>query len=146
VRWQAALCGLGRLDEADEVYRAIEADAGTGDGGGSGRRTDLRPQQPPPTSGLVVGDATRDGRFATDPSLAGLTGCPLLVVPIVSQGQPRAVLMMENQLRGTRLHQAGFARIALLRPAVRRPGHVAQPCPVILLAHAMNFSGSSFAP
>ncbi|HVQ96719.1 MAG TPA: diguanylate cyclase, partial [Mycobacteriales bacterium] len=47
---------------------------------------------------LVVVDATRDDRFATDPYLAGLTSCSLLAVPILSQGQPRAMLMMENRL------------------------------------------------
>ena len=47
---------------------------------------------------LVIDDATRDDRFAADPYLAGLTSCSLLVVPILSQGQPRAMLMMENRL------------------------------------------------
>lgn len=55
----------------------------------------------------------------------------------------------EELLAAGDLHLAGFARIALLRAVSAcgaAPGHVAQPCPVILLAHAMNFSGSSFAP
>ena len=39
---------------------------------------------------LVLDDATRDDRFAGDPYLAGLPACSLLVVPILSQGQPRA--------------------------------------------------------
>jgi len=47
---------------------------------------------------LVIDDATRDDRFAADPYLAGLTSCSLLAVPILSQGQPRAMLMMENRL------------------------------------------------
>jgi diguanylate cyclase (GGDEF)-like protein len=47
---------------------------------------------------LVVDDATRDDRFATDPFLIGLVSCSLLVVPILSQGRPRAMLMMENRL------------------------------------------------
>jgi diguanylate cyclase (GGDEF)-like protein len=47
---------------------------------------------------LVVEDATRDDRFSADPYLSGLDSCSLLVVPIISQGEPRAVLMMENRL------------------------------------------------
>ena len=47
---------------------------------------------------LVVDDATRDDRFAADLYLAGLTSCSLLVVPILSQGRPRAMLTMENRL------------------------------------------------
>jgi len=47
---------------------------------------------------LVVDDATRDDRFAADPYVAGLAVCSLLVVPILSQGQPRAVLVLENRL------------------------------------------------
>ena len=47
---------------------------------------------------LLVGDATKDDRFATDPYLARLERCSLLVVPISSQGVLRAVLMLENEL------------------------------------------------
>lgn len=47
---------------------------------------------------LLVEDATGDDRFASDPYLAGLERCSLLVVPILSQGVPRAVLMLENRL------------------------------------------------
>ncbi|ABM39345.1 trifunctional serine/threonine-protein kinase/ATP-binding protein/sensor histidine kinase [Polaromonas naphthalenivorans] len=47
---------------------------------------------------LLVEDATRDDRFARDPYLAGLARCSLLVIPILSQGVPRAVLLLENQL------------------------------------------------
>ena len=47
---------------------------------------------------LVVGDATRDDRFARDPYLAGMDHCSLLVVPILTRGEPRAMLVLENQL------------------------------------------------
>ncbi|MBN1172193.1 MAG: sensor domain-containing diguanylate cyclase, partial [Micromonosporaceae bacterium] len=52
-----------------------------------------RTQQP-----LLVRDALRDERFATDPYFAGLDQCSLLVVPIMATGVLRAVLMLENQL------------------------------------------------
>ncbi len=47
---------------------------------------------------LLVEDATRDDRFASDPYIAALERCSLLVVPILSQGVPRAMLLMENTL------------------------------------------------
>jgi signal transduction histidine kinase len=47
---------------------------------------------------LVVGDATGDDRFARDPYFAGITGCSLLAVPILSRGALRAVLLLENRL------------------------------------------------
>jgi diguanylate cyclase (GGDEF)-like protein len=47
---------------------------------------------------LVLDDAPRDDRFAADPYLTGLPSCSLLVVPILSQGQPRAMLVLENRL------------------------------------------------
>ncbi|WP_432826404.1 AAA family ATPase [Dactylosporangium sp. CA-092794] len=47
---------------------------------------------------LVVGDATRDDRFAADPYFADLTCCSLLAVPIISRGTLRAVLLLENRL------------------------------------------------
>jgi signal transduction histidine kinase/DNA-binding NarL/FixJ family response regulator len=49
---------------------------------------------------LLVEDATRDDRFANDPYVAGLERCSLLVVPILIQGAPRAMLMLENRLSG----------------------------------------------
>jgi signal transduction histidine kinase/HAMP domain-containing protein len=45
---------------------------------------------------VVVEDATRDPRFSQDAHFAGLERCALLIVPIVHQGRPRAVLMLEN--------------------------------------------------
>jgi signal transduction histidine kinase len=47
---------------------------------------------------LVVPDATDDDRFARDPYLAGLAGCSLLAVPVLSRGTLRAVLLLENRL------------------------------------------------
>jgi PAS domain S-box-containing protein len=47
---------------------------------------------------LLVPDATHDDRFSRDPYLEGLDSCSLLVVPILSRGAPRAMLLMENQL------------------------------------------------
>ncbi|HST81115.1 MAG TPA: AAA family ATPase [Kineosporiaceae bacterium] len=55
-----------------------------------------RTQQP-----LLVPDATHDDRFARDPYLSGLQSCSLLVVPILSRGTPRAMLLMENRLTHT---------------------------------------------
>jgi diguanylate cyclase (GGDEF)-like protein len=47
---------------------------------------------------LLVADATRDDRFARDPYLHGVASCSLLVVPIFSRGEPRAMLLLENRL------------------------------------------------
>ncbi|MDG6106311.1 AAA family ATPase [Dactylosporangium aurantiacum] len=47
---------------------------------------------------LVVGDVTRDDRFARDPYLAGLGCCSMLAVPIVNRGTLQAVLLLENRL------------------------------------------------
>ena len=47
---------------------------------------------------LLVEDATHDDRFSRDPYLAGLDTCSLLVVPILAQGTPRAMLLLENRL------------------------------------------------
>ena len=47
---------------------------------------------------LLVDNAVRDDRFARDPYFAGVAQCSLLVVPILSQGAPRAVLILENRL------------------------------------------------
>ncbi|WUU94825.1 AAA family ATPase [Actinoallomurus sp. NBC_01490] len=47
---------------------------------------------------LVVGDATRDDRFARDPYFSDVTFCSLLAVPILSRGTLRAVLLLENRL------------------------------------------------
>jgi len=47
---------------------------------------------------LLVEDATRDDRLARDPYVAALDRCSLLVVPILSQGVPRAMVLLENRL------------------------------------------------
>ncbi|BCJ77318.1 serine/threonine protein kinase [Catellatospora sp. IY07-71] len=47
---------------------------------------------------LVVGDATRDDRFARDPYFAELDCCSLLVVPILHRGEWQALLVLENHL------------------------------------------------
>jgi signal transduction histidine kinase len=47
---------------------------------------------------LVVADATDDDRFARDPYLADLACCSLLAVPILSRGNVRALLLLENRL------------------------------------------------
>jgi signal transduction histidine kinase len=47
---------------------------------------------------LVVGEATRDDRFARDPYFIDLTCCSLLALPILSRGTLRAVLLLENRL------------------------------------------------
>jgi signal transduction histidine kinase len=47
---------------------------------------------------LVVGDATRDDRFARDPYFTDADCCALLAVPILSRGTLRAVLLLENRL------------------------------------------------
>jgi PAS domain S-box-containing protein len=47
---------------------------------------------------LLVDDTSTDGRFARDPYLVPLGPCSLLVVPILTKGAPRAMLMLENRL------------------------------------------------
>jgi diguanylate cyclase (GGDEF)-like protein len=47
---------------------------------------------------MLVDDTSRDDRVARDPYLAGLRHCSLLVVPVLSQGVPRAMLLLENRL------------------------------------------------
>ena len=47
---------------------------------------------------LVAADAARDDRFARDPYYAGVGCCSLLVVPVLSRGALRAVLLLENRL------------------------------------------------
>jgi diguanylate cyclase (GGDEF)-like protein len=47
---------------------------------------------------MLVDDASRDDRVARDPYLAGVQHCSLLVVPVLSQGVLRAMLLLENRL------------------------------------------------
>lgn len=51
------------------------------------------------TSPLVVDDAKADDRFMADDYFAGMACCSLMVVPILNQGTPRAVLIVENSLK-----------------------------------------------
>jgi diguanylate cyclase (GGDEF)-like protein len=71
---------LARLDEQhqapDSVIRYVE-----------------RTREP-----LIVGDATRDDRFARDPYFHDLEPCSLLAVPVLSRGALRAILLLENRL------------------------------------------------
>ncbi|MDQ1289215.1 MAG: hypothetical protein QG622_2781 [Actinomycetota bacterium] len=53
---------------------------------------------------VVVDDVQEDERFNRDPYFAGVRSCSLLVIPILSQGRPRAILILEN-----RLSRAAFA-------------------------------------
>jgi diguanylate cyclase (GGDEF)-like protein len=47
---------------------------------------------------LLVEDAVHDARFMRDPYLTGSACCSLLVVPILSHGRTRAMLLLENRL------------------------------------------------
>ncbi|WP_063763651.1 diguanylate cyclase [Actinoplanes subtropicus] len=47
---------------------------------------------------MLVDDTSRDDRVARDPYLSGLEHCSLLVVPVLSQGAPKAMLVLENRL------------------------------------------------
>jgi diguanylate cyclase (GGDEF)-like protein len=47
---------------------------------------------------LIIGDATRDDRFARDPYFAGVQVCSILAVPVLSRGTLRAILLLENRL------------------------------------------------
>ena len=47
---------------------------------------------------MLIDDTSRDDRVARDPYLAGMQQCSLLVVPVLSQGVPRAMLLLENRL------------------------------------------------
>jgi diguanylate cyclase (GGDEF)-like protein len=50
---------------------------------------------------LLVEDATRDDRFSRDPYLHDVPACSLLIVPILSRGEPRAMLLLESRrIRG----------------------------------------------
>jgi signal transduction histidine kinase len=63
---------------------------------------------------LLVDDATRDDRFARDPALATLGHCSLLVVPVLSQGTPRALLLLENRERRGAFSAARLDAVVLI--------------------------------
>lgn len=46
---------------------------------------------------LVVDDALTDERFRRDPYFAGLQRCSLLIVPVLSRGTLKAMLLLENR-------------------------------------------------
>jgi len=89
--------GLDGLDGRDG--RAPETAIRAGEAGAAGMiclsafRYAERTREP-----LVVPDATRDDRFGRDPYLKGMSSCSLLVMPIISRGMLRAMLLMENTL------------------------------------------------
>ena len=78
---------------ADEAPIPVEQAASRGLLPLSAFRYAQRTHQP-----LLVEDAAQDDRFASDPYLAGLHHCSLLVVPILNQGAARAILLLENRL------------------------------------------------
>ncbi|WP_157751489.1 diguanylate cyclase domain-containing protein [Actinoplanes derwentensis] len=47
---------------------------------------------------MLVDDVARDDRVARDPYLAGASHCSLLVVPVLHQGVPRGIVILENRL------------------------------------------------
>jgi signal transduction histidine kinase/HAMP domain-containing protein len=51
------------------------------------------------TSPLVVDDARCDARFMTDDYFSRMACCSLMVIPILNQGEPRAVLIVQNSLK-----------------------------------------------
>ncbi len=63
---------------------------------------------------LVVDDATLDDRFARDPYFANVPRCSLLVMPVRSQGQARAVLLLENRLKSGVFSQARLNLLELI--------------------------------
>jgi diguanylate cyclase (GGDEF)-like protein len=48
---------------------------------------------------LLLDDATKDDRFAHDPYIAKLDQCSMLMAPILSHGELRAMLVLENRMR-----------------------------------------------
>jgi GGDEF domain-containing protein len=63
---------------------------------------------------LLVADATRDDRFTRDRYFADCGQCSLLTVPIMSQGELRAVLVLENRLGRDAFSEAGLGAVSLI--------------------------------
>jgi diguanylate cyclase (GGDEF)-like protein len=63
---------------------------------------------------MLVDDVTLDGRVGRDPYLAGLDHCSLLLVPVLSQGQPRAMLVLENRLNRRAFSAGRLDAVSLL--------------------------------
>jgi diguanylate cyclase (GGDEF)-like protein len=82
----------GRHGAADSVVRYVE-----------------RTREP-----LIVADATRDARFARDPHFQGLEWCSVLAVPVLSRGDLRAILYLENDLISDAFAEERLEAIALI--------------------------------
>ncbi|MEV7629496.1 diguanylate cyclase [Actinoplanes sp. NPDC089786] len=63
---------------------------------------------------LLVEDATRDGRFSRDPYLQDAACCSVMVVPILAQGEPRAMLLLENRLTRSAFTTARLDAVRLI--------------------------------
>ncbi|MBM2620470.1 diguanylate cyclase [Actinoplanes sp. LDG1-06] len=63
---------------------------------------------------MLVDDASQDDRVARDPYLAGAEHCSLLVVPVLSQGMPVAMLVLENMLSRRAFTSARVNAVAML--------------------------------
>jgi len=63
---------------------------------------------------MLVDDASRDDRVARDPYFAGVEHCSLLVVPVLSHGVPRAMLVLENRLTRRAFSMARLDAVLLI--------------------------------
>ncbi len=63
---------------------------------------------------LLVADAKRDDRLARDRHFSDCIQCSLLAVPIVSQGDLRAVLVLENRLGRDAFSEARLGAVSLI--------------------------------
>jgi diguanylate cyclase (GGDEF)-like protein len=82
-RWLATMDGHEGLTPLDHSHRAPS----------SVIRYVERTREP-----LIVGNATRDDRFARDPYFLDVQMCSLLAVPVLSREALRAILLVENRL------------------------------------------------
>ncbi len=95
-------------DEDRQDWLLPASGSGTGPADGTGPASGTGHERAVPTSvlrylqrtrePLVVGDVTRDDRFARDPYFTDVDCCSLLALPVLSRGALRAVLLLENQL------------------------------------------------
>ncbi len=63
---------------------------------------------------LLVEDAVRDARFASDPYFTGQQQCSLLLVPIDSHSEPRAMIVLENRLSSSAFSAARLDAVMLI--------------------------------
>ena len=63
---------------------------------------------------LLAADATRDDRLMRDQYFTDCGQCSLLAVPIMSQGELRAVLVLENRLGRDAFSEAGLGAVSLI--------------------------------